>query len=167
MQNCPFLVESMLSGNKCRACGDGDGEPLQKRFWDYCGHMPFAKDYHDCPLYQDATGKRSNGGCYLTTACMSVQKECFDDNCKELNILRHFRDTYVKEKHEEDIYEYYKFAPHVVDKINRCSNKEELYKEMYENLIKPCCELIDKNNLEQAYKLYKEYSLNLKNKYMN
>lgn len=167
MSNCPFLKESMWDGNKCRAMGDGDGEPLQKRFWDYCGLMPFAKDYHDCPLYQDATGKRNNGGCYLTTACINFQQSEFNDNCRELTILRNFRDSYVKEHHEEDISKYYKIAPKIVDRINKLENNQKVYEDMYEELVKPCCTLIEMEKFEEAYSKYKEYSLNLENKYLN
>ena len=36
MGKCPFFKESMWSGNKCQASGDGDGAPIQKRYANYC-----------------------------------------------------------------------------------------------------------------------------------
>ena len=60
-----------------------------------------------------STGEvQSNGGCYLTTACMKHFKEKFDDNCYELTILRWFRDNFVT---EEDVKHYYEVALSVVD----------------------------------------------------
>ena len=88
MAICPFLEESMWSGNKCQASGNGNGAPVQDRYFNYCGTKMFSDDYHDCPLYKDATGKRDSGGCYLTSACMSVKGDGFQDNCYELELLR-------------------------------------------------------------------------------
>ena len=52
---CPFFKESVWSGNKCQASGDGDGAPIQRRYANYCGANVMSDDYHNCPLYKDAT----------------------------------------------------------------------------------------------------------------
>ena len=60
---CPFFKESAWSGNKCQASGDGNGAPIQRRYANYCGANVMSDDYHNCPLYKDATGKNNSGGC--------------------------------------------------------------------------------------------------------
>ena len=164
MSICPFLEESMWSGNKCRAMGK-NGEPVQKRFSNYCGVNVLSDDYHKCPLYMDATGKRSDG-CYLTTACMNAKGNLFCDNCNELKILREFRDSYVKQKYPEDVVEYYKIAPKIVEEIRKLEDREEIFCKIYNELVVPCCELIINNQTEEAYIKYKSYSLLLYKQYL-
>lgn len=58
---------------------------------------------------------QSNGGCYLTTACMQKYKQDFNDSCHELTILRWFRDNFVS---LPDKFHYYKVAPQIVEGID-------------------------------------------------
>ena len=64
----------------------------------------------------DTDEVQSNGGCYLTTACMHQYKQNFDDNCHELMVLRWFRDNFVS---LPDRFHYYKVAPKIVERINQ------------------------------------------------
>lgn len=144
MGKCPFFKESMWSGNKCQASGDGDGAPIQKRYANYCGANVLSDDYHSCPLYKDATGKRNSGGCYLTSACMGAKGEEFSDDCYELEVLRKFRDSYVKENYPKDIEMYYEIAPLIVEKIEDLKESNDIFEKMYDELVVPCCELIEK-----------------------
>lgn len=166
MGKCPFFKESMWSGNKCQASGDGDGVPIQKRYANYCGANVLSDDYHSCPLYKDATGKRNSGGCYLTSACMGAKGEEFSDDCYELEVLRKFRDSYVKENYPKDIEMYYEIAPLIVEKIEDLKESNDIFEKMYDELVVPCCELIEKNKLYEAYIKYKNYSLELSRKYL-
>lgn len=166
MGKCPFFKESMWSGNKCQASGDGDGAPIQKRYANYCGANVLSDDYHSCPLYKDATGKRNSGGCYLTSACMGAKGEEFSDDCYELEVLRKFRDSYVKENYPKDIEMYYEIAPLIVEKIEDLKESNDIFEKMYDELVVPCCELIKKNKLYEAYIKYKNYSLELSRKYL-
>ena len=139
---CPFFKESVWSGNKCQASGDGDGAPIQRRYANYCGANVMSDDYHNCPLYKDATGKNNSGGCYLTSACMSAKGDEFSDDCYELSLLRGFRDSYVKENYPEDIATYYKIAPEIVEKVEKSEDNVKVFEKMYNELVLPCCELI-------------------------
>jgi hypothetical protein len=58
--------------------------------------------------------------CFLTTAC--VKYYGLPDDCKELTILRQFRDHYMKEFKEgrQAIQEYYHLAPKIVEEICEC-----------------------------------------------
>lgn len=166
MELCPFLKESMWSGNKCQASGNGDGAPIQQRYANYCGVNLMSDDYHKCPLYKDATGKREEGGCYLTSACMSEKGEKFDDNCYELTVLRNFRDSYVKENYPHDIEMYYEIAPKIVEKIRTSKNPKQEFNKIYTELVISCCKLIEENKLYEAYCKYKKYSLDLSKMYL-
>lgn len=166
MEKCPFFKESMWSGNRCQASGGGDGAPIQKRYANYCGGNVLSDDYHKCPLYKDATGKRGGDGCYLTSACMSAKGEGFTDDCYELKVLRKFRDSYVKENYPKDIEEYYEIAPLVVEKIEGLKDSKYIFEKIYDELVAPCCELIEKNELCDAYHKYKNYSLKLAKEYL-
>ena len=167
MAICPFFEESMWNGNKCKASGGKDGAPIQKRYADYCGANLLSSDYHKCPLYKDATGKsNSSGGCYLTSACMSVKGEEFLDDCDELELLRNFRDSYVKENYPQDIEKYYVIAPKIVEKVKGLKDNVDVFRKMYYELVLPCCNLIEENKLNEAYNRYKNYSLELAEKYL-
>ena len=167
MKICPFFEESIWSGNKCKASGGKDGAPIQHKYADYCGVNLLSSDYHNCPLYKDATGKNnSSGGCYLTSACMSAKGEEFVDKCYELELLRKFRDSYVKENYPEDIEKYYAMAPKIVEKVNGLKENGDVFQKMYDELVLPCCGLIEENKLYEAYTRYKNYSIGLAEKYL-
>lgn len=54
-------------------------------------------------------------------------------------------------------------APGIVEAINQKSNAQEIWNEVYKDLVKPCVNMIHKN--KSAYTLYKLYSLKLNQKY--
>ena len=111
-----------------------------------------------------STGEvQSNGGCYLTSACMKHMQENFDDNCEELMILRWFRDIFVS---REDIDYYYDVAPLIVEAIDSDENSELVYDYIYDNIIDYCITEIEKGNYDLAYKRYKESVLSLEGYYI-
>jgi hypothetical protein len=73
--------------------------------------------------------------CLITTAC--VEAKGLPDNCLELNTMRAFRDSYIKSlpDGEEIIREYYQVAPQIVARINRTDNWQEVYLNLYEQLV--------------------------------
>ncbi|MBE6799862.1 MAG: hypothetical protein E7529_01505 [Ruminococcaceae bacterium] len=138
----------------------------------YKGYCTTYKEYVDpdsiswgCTRYEEGTGT-SSGGCYLTSAC--VESKNLPDNCHELTVLRHFRDTYLisQKNGREEIQHYYATAPAIVEKINASSNSTDTWNEVYENMILPCVKYIEANELEKAHQLYKSYSLKLEKTYM-
>lgn len=100
--------------------------------------------------------EESSGQCYLTSACMKHFMEAFDDNCRELTILRWFRDRCVK---ETDKSYYYAIAPVIVNVIDNNSNGGELYGYIYNHIIAPCVEAIEAGDYEFAYERYKSSTL--------
>ena len=99
------------SGYSCRLKREKEGnssidsDTVYKYCWGY--------HYENCPRYK----ARSSGGCFLTSAC--VEAKGLTDNCRELMVLRTFRDTYLKNRECGclDICEYYHVAPTIVEKI--------------------------------------------------
>ena len=106
-------------------------------------------------------------GCYLTSAC--VEAENLSDNCVELATLRNFRESYVLSTEEGrlDIEHYYNVAPEIVNKINTLTNSQSVFKELYNTLVVTSVELIKQGELQTAYKLYKDKSIELENTYLN
>ncbi|MEQ8167377.1 MAG: right-handed parallel beta-helix repeat-containing protein [Candidatus Eremiobacterota bacterium] len=106
-------------------------------------------------------GHKKNG-CFITTAtCLSLGKS---DNCYELNRLRKFRDTWLIEQKDGErlIREYYSVAPLIVNTINTRADKHEIYKDIWDNYISLCLDLIEKEKFEEAKNLY----IKLVEKYM-
>ena len=66
---------------------------------------------------------------------------------------------------EAEIREYYEMAPGIVEAINQKSNAQEIWNEVYKDLVEPCVNMIRNNKNESAYTLYKLYSLKLNQKY--
>ena len=111
-----------------------------------------------------STGEvQSNGGCYLTSACMEHFKNEFDDNCYELTVLRWFRDNFVTKK---DVKHYYKVAPSIVEEINKEEKSSIIYDYIYDNVVDYCIYEIEKGNYINAYKRYKESILSLEEHYI-
>lgn len=169
MKVCPYYKESFWN-YLCTAI-DEEGKEITSRYNKYCGAKYtggiFREPYDQCPLYKDAQARATkDSGCYLTSACMSAHGVNFYDDCKELTILRKFRDTYLKDKYPDKIKEYYNIAPLIVTEINKEPDNNTIFKNMYEHLVSPCCDLIEKGLLEEAYNKYKEYTYKLYNKYI-
>lgn len=120
-------------------------------------------DYRDCPIYKG----EEVSGCFLTSAC--VEAKGLADTCHELTVLRHFRDNYLRDRKEgeAEIREYYFVAPQVVAAIKKEGNSKEVFDGIYTNLVQPCVEMIEQGKNEDAYQLYKETVLKLKDRYIN
>ena len=104
--------------------------------------------------------------CYITTAvCESLGKE---DDCYELNLLRNYRDTYLRssEDGEEIVNAYYDIAPSIVKRINKCQNHHEIYKEIYENYLSKCIELLEHDKKEECKEIYSNMVRGLEQKYL-
>jgi len=110
-----------------------------------------------------STGEvQSNGGCYLTSACMKHMQGNFDDNCEELTTLRWFRDNFVS---EEDIKHYYKTAPVIVAAIEEINDNDKIYNYIYEHVVNACVKAIKAGNYDFAYDRYKSSILSLEDEF--
>ena len=152
-KNCRFFDDETKDGYK-RYC------TTYKEYVD-----PDSKPY-DCTRYESGYSSES-GGCYLTTACIKAKN--LPDDCVELQTLRNFRDNYVAKTPggTADIEHYYATAPEIVNRINTLKNAKDFWKEIYEKLVLVCTDLINKSEFEEAYSLYKSYSLKLEKEFLN
>lgn len=118
--------------------------------------------YSDCPIYK---GNSSSGGCYLTSACVYAKN--LPDDCYELQILRTFRDTWMKgsEEGQKSIEIYYETAPKIVLAINDTVNPKAIYEKIYNEMVLPCVRLIEQNKMQETFELYKEKVFELRKLY--
>jgi hypothetical protein len=113
-----------------------------------------------------------NGGfrkklCFITTAvCTSIGK---GDNCEELNTFRRFRDNWLAQTElgEAKINEYYLFAPMIVQAIERSSEKDAVYTDIWNEHLSPCLEMIQAGNLQKCAEKYENMVLELESKWLN
>lgn len=131
-----------------------DSDIVHRYCWGY--------HYEECPRYKNRNSS-SSSGCFLTSAC--VEAKGLPDDCRELTVLRSFRDTYLKEHSCQDICEYYRVAPTIVEKIKQCPNAMDIFEKIYSELVIPCVSLIDNGNNEEAYHKYKDYVQKLQLEY--
>jgi len=99
--------------------------------------------------------------CFLTTIC--VNHKGLDDDCFELNFLRHFRDEYVANtaNGEQLIEAYYEMGPRIVKHINTHSHKAQILDAMYQDLIMPVIGQLKAGQQEAAKDYYVDYTLQL------
>lgn len=106
----------------------------------------------------------SRAGCFITTATLTSLGK--DDNCYELQLARKFRDTFMKENYPDSVEQYYQIAPQIVDAINNLSEKNIVYKEIWENYLKQFITLIESSKFEETKDLYQKMVEELKFKYL-
>lgn len=98
---------------------------------------------------------QSSDFCFITTAaCLALNQT---KDCKELNLLRKFRDTYIlqdKKDGELLIKEYYRIAPILITYIDCEWNPFAVYTELWVDYILPSCQEIQLKNFETAKQYY-------------
>jgi hypothetical protein len=111
--------------------------------------------YDGCKFYNLKTADSSDEVCFITTACVSQVGH--NDSCYELQILRNFRNDYLIKTKEgrQDIEEYYKNAPKIVEMINCQPDRKEIYDELYYSLVLKSINLIEEKRYVDAYENYK------------
>ena len=131
-----------------------DSDTVHRYCWGY--------HYEECPRYKS---QYSSSGCFVTSAC--VEAKGLPDDCRELTVLRNFRDTYLKSSMlgRDDICEYYHIAPTIVDNIKKLPNYVEIFDQIYHELVVPCVTLIDNDSNEEARLMYKDYIKKLQSLY--
>lgn len=119
-----------------------------------------AEYWNACPdcggkMAEIASATSSGSDCFITSATLN-SLNITDDNCHELSTFRAFRDTWMKDNHPEDIVKYYQVAPKIVSGINSSKYSSEVYNDIWMNRLKPCLEMIEKGENENAYEAYKQ-----------
>lgn len=151
---CEFHEQRMWAKDYCLKKDDFIGSDISK---EYCRY-----DGKGCPIKEGS----SSGGCYLTTACVEMRN--LPDDCEELTLLRKFRDEWIalQPGGKEEVREYYKKAPIIVETIDRSEDRCEVYDEIYKSVITPCVEDIKAGRNEQAHERYRSMVRDFEEKYL-
>lgn len=111
---------------------------------------------------EDSNFEFDSSGCFLATA--SADHKGISRKSPEMKAMYRFHDEFVSksEMGREMEKEYYRLAPIVVGLINRHPRKNEIMDRMFDDLFKPCVELIEANKQEEAFAYFASYSYALK-----
>jgi len=103
---------------------------------------------------EDESDSSSSSGCFLTTS--ACEHRGLSDDCHELTVLRGFRDTYMDATPDlqEQVREYYRVAPEVVDAIQAMPDRTETLERMFTEYIRPSVEAIERGENTEAYDIY-------------
>lgn len=105
-------------------------------------------------------------GCFLTTAC--VEYAGLADDCKELQVMRNFRDTYVRNLDNGSgiLAEYYTAAPLIVQRIRSAPNSNEVLGSLFHQL-QVVVDLLDAERVSEAWQISKQTFDLLKQEYLH
>jgi hypothetical protein len=86
-------------------------------------------------IIEKRTVVKPTSGCFISTACVEACE--LPDDCEVLQVLRHWRDTYLVSRAggAEMLHDYYLTAPAVVSRIAARSDAHDIWKEVYQNLL--------------------------------
>lgn len=139
-----------------------DDEWYGSWYCDYCGPYPFLAP---CPKCNSKNIEHySDRKCYITTACCDYMD--LPDDCDILSTMRTFRDQYGSVEHPDEVEEYYRLAPMIINNIDKSGNNNEIYSDIY-NILKEIVQLVEVNKMEDAYRLYKKMTCDLKDRFMS
>lgn len=114
-------------------------------------------DYNDMHSESKESSSQGSGSwCFLTTVvCEYYGKK---DDCYELNILRRYRDNWLKQQCDGEILikEYYRIAPEIVRKIKESKYYASYCEILFYEYIMPCIQYIRKNEFEECKRKYIE-----------
>jgi len=107
--------------------------------------------------------KRSDAGkprCFITTA--ACQYKGLADDCYELEVLRHFRDSYLlsTEDGRNMVNHYYSIAPALAENLVEISDFEQVW-----GAISDCIDAIETERYQEAVAVYKNMVLSLQQKF--
>jgi hypothetical protein len=97
-----------------------------------------------------------DGGCYITTAV--IQQSGKPDNCRELMLMRKFRDEYMTldPMRIAQVHDYYETAPLLVQQINKHPDAVNIYNTLRDKFITPTVDAVEQGNYELAHTLYND-----------
>jgi hypothetical protein len=107
--------------------------------------------------------RESDEWCFITTACIRARN--LDDNGEVLQLLRQFRDRYLKNTKRGDleIQEYYQIAPKIVSRINQQANSKQIYNYLFHKMILPAVQFVKDLQFDKAHIHYHNCVLTLGN----
>tara|TARA_Y100000034_G_scaffold79424_1_gene95375 strand:- start:183 stop:1433 length:1251 start_codon:yes stop_codon:yes gene_type:complete len=112
----------------------------------------FAQGYVDAVDWLVGGSDDDASTCYLTTAVLRAEGNA---NSSELNSMRKLRDSYGIWFAEQEVAEYYRIAPTIVQGINRHAQSEKIYRHLHSEYILPAHEQVKRGNFPQAHTIYR------------
>ena len=154
---CFYPKEKHVEEGVCRYWHEGNYCALKGDFRS----KECINGYRDCRSFNGGNDKSDDKRCYLTTTC--VYYKGMSDDCIELQILRDYRDNYLKtfEEGRKDVYEYYDVAPDIIKAIGLQPDAKEIWEDIYTNLVCKCVELIKEEKYPEAHSHYKNFVIKL------
>ncbi|HKR21011.1 MAG TPA: CFI-box-CTERM domain-containing protein, partial [Pyrinomonadaceae bacterium] len=116
-------------------------------------------------LLDDAPPKSKWCCCFLTTACCRWRG--LPDDCEELTLLRHFRDTYLRnlDSGSSAVQHYYEVAPAIATAIEQDQDAVTVYDWIYE-VIRGCIDAMQREDYDSVFEQYKQMVLELEARYL-
>lgn len=138
-------------------CQKKDCQVDNDTYYKYCRGY----SYGDCPIYKHT----ECSGCFITTIVCQILGH--DDNDKVLNNLRNFRDNILQnnEEYHDLLKDYDNIGPKLADCIQNDKDKFEMATGLYNNIILPISNLIEKKDYDNACNKYNIMTLALINYY--
>jgi len=147
--------------------GWNNSDSWMDRGWNNSGSW-MDRGWNNAGSWTDSGWSNSSGGggCYITTAV--VEHLGLADDCYELNMLRMYRDKLAEEdaKFREEVLDYYKIAPKIVEEISNSSDKNQVLDSIYNDMVVPVLELLNDGKIEEAKDYYLNAYNDLKAKYI-
>ena len=140
-----------------------------ERYW--CKELHRYKETEDKCRYfvldksQKNTGGYKPGGCYITTIVCDILG--YEDNCELLEVLRNFRDNYLK-LHVEYLpilFEYDKIGPLISEHILKEKNNYPFALGLMKYFLIPCANKIKEENYDSAINIYKNLVIYLNDEF--
>ena len=134
--------------NKCYITGS-----YQYPATDSHGNI-WCKDYSSkCPR------KAQSGGCFITTVTCHILDKKDDDVV--MNGLRKFRDEVLQkdEKYAEILQNYDIVGPMIANELMKDENKEKIAEVVYDHVLTPISELVEKGENDKAVEAYYQMTL--------
>jgi hypothetical protein len=100
--------------------------------------------------------KNNSGGCFISTAvCSTLGK---DDDCRELSLLRRFRDDVMAKdpRWKPLIGEYHALAPEIAARMLAARDGREWAKRLYDVYLADCIRLIEAGEHARAIERYRD-----------
>lgn len=120
----------------CGSCSNYEYEGQNTK-----GYCSYYKCYYypddSCNHWEESSSYSSgSSGCFITSAC--VEYKGMKDNCLQLETMRAFRDNYImNQAYGMDLCkDYYNQAPAIVEYINNSPKKDDIYEDIYDQLMK-------------------------------
>lgn len=161
---CTYLGERCDYNGKYYCSRRGDVYACDPKCYNFCEAYSRSNSARQ-NMFDNSRGHQSGGGCYITTMLCQVLN--YPDNNYYMQVLRQFRDTYMKETmiNKLLLLEYDIIGPKIAEKIKSDDNKLPLSKMIFNNYIIPAVGAVENKKNEDAKDIYVSMTKYLANMY--